>query len=321
MDTESTTDVEDLPPERDESAEIAAEDARTMQLTGTWVPAAGALAAVCVFFAAVAHDTTSAMSAVIIAICVLLTSVVQLAKLMPAVAPLAVLAVMVVSEKAKGHLRDAVLLAVAGAVAAGCAAMIARRQHNLRTALTDAADAARRRQVRDAVNDALAQRRRANYVEREFVRAQRYGREVTVAVAAIDNLDLLLRERGPDATMDVLVKLGELFSADSRLPDGGLSDELKLVFVLPETPLQGGRVVAERVRLGFQALRLRGADDVPFTVSIGVASYPADGQRAAEITEAAHDALRRAIAAGGNRTMLSRSLAGMPPGWSGRTGS
>ena len=172
------------------------------------------------------------------------------------------------------------------------------------------------RSIGSRVEEALAHRRRDRYVEREIIRAQRYGREVTVAFASIDNLHILRTQQGPEATETALASLGELFSEDSRLPDGGIGDDLHLVFVLPETPLLGGRVVAERVRLGFSALQVPGADGIPLTVSIGVASFPTDGQRSGEIIEAAAQALERAQSRGGNRTILSRSPAGTPAGWS-----
>jgi diguanylate cyclase (GGDEF)-like protein len=209
------------------------------------------------------------------------------------------------------------VLAACSLLAAGAAATLRDRIEHLRSRVNELAEKAEARAIRDAVEEALTHRRADNYVDREIVRAHRYGREVTVAIASIDNLQLVRQRSGPTAAREALARLGGLFSDDSRLPDGGVGEDLDLVFVLPETPLLGGRVVAERVRLGFQSLQLRGADDVPLTVSVGVATYPADGQRSDGVLDAARSALARAQSRGGNRTMLSRSPAGTPAGWSG----
>ena len=83
-----------------------------------------------------------------------------------------------------------------------------------------------------------------------------------------------------------LATLGELLaSADTRLPDGGVSDELRLIFVLPETPLLGGR--GERARLAFQAMRTEGANGIPLTASFGIAAYPVDGSTDLDLLAAA----------------------------------
>jgi diguanylate cyclase (GGDEF)-like protein len=172
------------------------------------------------------------------------------------------------------------------------------------------------RSIRDAVEEALASSRGRNYVEREINRAQRYDREVTIAIAEVDNFELLRQRNGDEAALDALAKLGKLLADDTRLPDGGIADDLRLIFVFPETPLLGARIAAERVRLAYQEMRLTGADGIPVTTSIGVSSFPADGKRASEVIEAAKTALGRAAALGGNRSVLSHSPEGAPAGWS-----
>lgn len=172
------------------------------------------------------------------------------------------------------------------------------------------------RAVDGAINDSLLDERRKDSLEREFTRAQRYARELSLVVASIDNLELLRARRGEPAVQDALVRLGELFAADTRLPDAGLWAGERLLFMLPETPLLGARVVAERARLKWRALEILGADDVPLTISIGLATYPGDGQRAEDVFDAAEEACDRAVERGGDRTILSRSPSGTPTGWS-----
>ena len=86
---------------------------------------------------------------------------------------------------------------------------------------------------------------------------------------------------------------------------------------LPETGPEGGRIVAERIRLRIDATRpeLEPGRVVGVSVSIGISTYPADGTDTVELEAAAERALARAQELGGNRTVLFSVPAGAPRGW------
>jgi diguanylate cyclase (GGDEF)-like protein len=83
----------------------------------------------------------------------------------------------------------------------------------------------------------------------------------------------------------------------------------EFVIVLPETPPDGARVVADKIA-GVIRNRPFVDDDgtgVPLTVSIGVASFPEDGSTADELVRAADLAMYRAKETGRDRVETSRS--------------
>lgn len=80
--------------------------------------------------------------------------------------------------------------------------------------------------------------------------------------------------------------------------------------VLPETDAEGARTLAERIRLRIDSTRPD--PDSGISVSIGVASFPADGSDDIELSAAAVQALERAAELGGNRTVLYSLPEGAP---------
>ncbi len=147
-------------------------------------------------------------------------------------------------------------------------------------------------------------------LEDEVGRARRAGCSLSLLAIQPDQLGLTEREDFP-ASLSALV-------------DGTIDSQLRAVgsaagrsvrcfeLALPKITIDGARPIAEQIRLliGSSPGAPRGT-----TVSIGVATYPADGADAAALAEAADRALRRAAELGGNRTVLCSLPAGAPPGW------
>lgn len=205
-------------------------------------------------------------------------------------------------------------IAIAGCIAAR---MVRGRIDEQRRVLADLTVRLERRTIQQEVEEELSSGRGRNYVEREIARARRYNREVSVAIAEIDNLELLRAQMGASAVSKVLREFGRLIAEDTRLPDGGINDDLRFIYTFPETGMLGARIAMERLRLLFRQQKYMGADGLPLTVSIGLAAFPGDGQRGSDILEAAERAVQRAGAVGGNRTILSHAPEGAPVGWSG----
>ncbi len=101
---------------------------------------------------------------------------------------------------------------------------------------------------------------RSRYIQtlrQETQRAQRYGQELSVVIVDVDNFTSLNARYGQNAGDQVLKRVAALLGRISRDVDflariGG--DEFGVI--LPETNHGGGRVFAERVRAGLEALRV-----------------------------------------------------------------
>jgi diguanylate cyclase (GGDEF)-like protein len=139
----------------------------------------------------------------------------------------------------------------------------------------------------------------------EIDRATRYGRPLALLVLDLDFLREVNNRYGHLAGDAVLAGIGDVLRAELRSTDiaarfGGE----EFCVILPETPGQRALVLAERIRhrVAEQAFEC-GRDRVPVhvTVSIGVASFPADAGVDHELIAAADGALYAAKARGRNR--------------------
>ena len=139
--------------------------------------------------------------------------------------------------------------------------------------------------------------------DRLFGQAQRYTRAASVMMIDSDNLKAVNDAHGHEAGNRLLRSLAERIRAELRYTDvparyGG--DEF--VVLLPETPAAGAVDVAERIRDSMSAKPLLfDGKTVPCTVSIGVASFPEDGQSMDAIVGRADRAMYKAKNGGRNR--------------------
>ncbi|MNY61844.1 response regulator PleD [compost metagenome] len=75
--------------------------------------------------------------------------------------------------------------------------------------------------------------------------------------------------------------------------------------LMPATDIDGAQTFGERFRMVVESAFSQNAAAPGLTVSVGVATYPLPGlEDAQQLVEAADSALHRAIAEGGNRTVL-----------------
>jgi diguanylate cyclase (GGDEF)-like protein len=143
-------------------------------------------------------------------------------------------------------------------------------------------------------------------LRREVERASRFGRTLTVLVLDLDHFKEVNDTYGHAAGDTVLgefarrIRIG-LREVDVAFRQGGE----EFVVLLPETDAYGGAIVAERLGAAVrdQPVRVDGRgsghpEDVPVTVSIGVAVYPEHGTTAQQVLDAADDALYVAKRAG-----------------------
>ena len=130
--------------------------------------------------------------------------------------------------------------------------------------------------------------------------AKREGRPLSVIVGDLDGFKLVNDRLGHQAGDDALRRVARELSTWKRRSDltarvGG--EEFALL--LPGASEEGAFTLADRVRLGVQ--EVFAADEVPLTISFGIAAFPEHGEDAEALTLAADQALYAAKEMGRNR--------------------
>jgi diguanylate cyclase (GGDEF)-like protein/PAS domain S-box-containing protein len=167
-----------------------------------------------------------------------------------------------------------------------------------------------------ALHDGLTGLYNRRYLEdvfcRELYRAERSGKPVSVVMIDIDNFKRFNDQHGHDAGDFVLSAVARAISNNVRPSDiacryGGE----ELAIVLPETDLEGARDRAEHMRRAIQETNLTHAGQtLPApTASFGVAVYPGDGAKPADLLKAADQALYRAKQQGRDRVCVAEKSA------------
>ncbi|MEN8149722.1 MAG: sensor domain-containing diguanylate cyclase [Planctomycetota bacterium] len=159
------------------------------------------------------------------------------------------------------------------------------------------------------------------YLDREFRRALRYKRPLTLAILDLDHFKAFNDLNGHEAGNRALKKIGEILRASFRNTDiacryGGE----EFAVILPETDKGAGFVpdhegdsigafrFLERVRASIEEEKFENEERLPtgkLTISGGVASYPADAETVEDLLEAADKSLYLAKAEGKNRVYLA----------------
>lgn len=151
----------------------------------------------------------------------------------------------------------------------------------------------------------LANRRHfSEELERELQRTRRHARPLTVIVCDLDDFKGVNDTYGHQAGDAVLRLVGEVFAECSRevdLPARFGGEEFAVV--LPDTGLEAGLAVAERLRLAIA--RRSAAAGPPITISLGVACTAQVGRSSDALYRAADDALYAAKDAGRDRTVAA----------------
>jgi diguanylate cyclase (GGDEF)-like protein len=150
----------------------------------------------------------------------------------------------------------------------------------------------------------------------ELVTSQRAVRPVSLLLVDVDGFARVNAAYGRAAGDEALSLVARLVKSAVRREDvlARLSGE-EFGVVARETPLSAGRALGERIRKAVERGRLSVAgEELALTVSVGVvgidslATY-APGRTEARALELAESALRRALAAGGNRVEAEGPLA------------
>jgi diguanylate cyclase (GGDEF)-like protein len=145
-------------------------------------------------------------------------------------------------------------------------------------------------------------------LDSEIRRSRRYRWPVTVLMLDLDHFKAVNDSFGHMLGDIVLARVGGIVrhavrDADAACRVGGE----EFAVVLPETAREGGYAVAERIRRRVEHA-FRGAtvdgNDIPMTVSAGLAIFPEDALHAEELIARADEALYAAKHAGRNRVCV-----------------
>ena len=144
-------------------------------------------------------------------------------------------------------------------------------------------------------------------VSREWERADRYAREVSVVMMDLDHFKRSNDVHGHVSGDETLRQMAQILQDSARAADltaryGG--DEFAVI--LPETSEEGAFAFGEKIRQRVEADRI-GPEGKPVSISVGVATYPGDGESSADLVRAADRELYRAKQAGRNRVCSKNS--------------
>ncbi|MBM4356304.1 MAG: GGDEF domain-containing protein, partial [Deltaproteobacteria bacterium] len=132
------------------------------------------------------------------------------------------------------------------------------------------------------------------FMEREFGRARRTGRAISLILAGIDGFGRLCRNEGQLFADNLVRRLGQAFKSNCRDYDivARFGNE-EFALLAPETPRQGAQILVQRLNDAVTRLPACGPEQV--SCSFGLAAFPEDGSAPDELLECAARALRPAL--------------------------
>ncbi|MBL8840143.1 MAG: diguanylate cyclase [Planctomycetes bacterium] len=129
-------------------------------------------------------------------------------------------------------------------------------------------------------------------VEEECKRASRYGQPLALLAAEVVGYDQLVEKHGRATGDEALLEVAGVFLCESRDVDvAGRAAPARFQLLLPNTPADGARVVAQRILESLAGRTIvAGEREVAVTVRMGLALHPGRNKLSAEELVAAADA-------------------------------
>jgi diguanylate cyclase (GGDEF)-like protein len=147
-------------------------------------------------------------------------------------------------------------------------------------------------------------------LDEHLAQAQRYGKKASLLLCDIDHFKAVNDTYGHPAGDHVLRGVARTLAREARATDvvaryGGE----EFAVVMPETDAQGALVIAERIRERIAALVFE-TEQGPLrvTLSLGIATFPEDGEKKSELVERADGCLYHAKRHGRNRSVSAAAL-------------
>jgi diguanylate cyclase (GGDEF)-like protein/putative nucleotidyltransferase with HDIG domain len=203
------------------------------------------------------------------------------------------------------HALELWLMTLATLAAAGV--LLTTLRHRLDDMIRHLANAART----DALTGLLNRRGLEETFELELERARRGERSLGVLVGDLDNFKQINDRFGHQAGDLALARASSILAHRKRRIDtiARLGGE-EFALIVPDADDHSAYMLAERLRTGLR--EAFATDEVPVTISFGVASFPAHGDSHMALLGAADDALYAAKELGRDRTVIySREVVGI----------
>jgi len=149
-------------------------------------------------------------------------------------------------------------------------------------------------------------------LSQEVERALRFSRALSVLVIDIDHFKQINDRCGHQRGDAILAELANRAVSETRAQVDTVAryGGEEFVLILPETPLEGGLVVAEKIRDKIASIPFGapGEEPITVTVSIGVGVFPKHGTKPQMLIRAADQALYEAKGRGRNRVVSADEL-------------
>jgi diguanylate cyclase (GGDEF)-like protein len=148
-------------------------------------------------------------------------------------------------------------------------------------------------------------------LDKDIQMAKRLNQPLSLIMLDLDRFKHLNDTAGHDAGDEALRLLADCFRQEIRGVDSAArfgGDEFALI--LPQAQPEGARLVAERLRLRIEQIKIPEFGNL--TTSIGIATFPLHATSRIELFRAADDALYTAKRAGRNRVVLAETPAEAP---------
>jgi diguanylate cyclase (GGDEF)-like protein len=145
----------------------------------------------------------------------------------------------------------------------------------------------------------------------EVERAIRFNRSLSLLVIDIDHFKQINDRYGHQRGDAILAELANRVVTETRAQVDTVAryGGEEFVLLLPETPIEGGRVVAEKIRESIASKPFGSEGEaISVTVSIGLACFPQHGSTAQTLLRAADQALYEAKGRGRNVVVSADEL-------------
>jgi diguanylate cyclase (GGDEF)-like protein len=177
----------------------------------------------------------------------------------------------------------------------------------------DLHDTVQRQAITDELTGLSNIRELHGTLDREFERRRRFETPLGFLLLDIDDFKQINDTYGHQQGDEVLMALGQLMRDLSRdIDEPARYGGEELAVVLPQTDIDGAELLAERMRVAIEGLRVPrfdGNGEIGVTASFGVAAVPTTAADKASLIAAADAALYRAKRAGKNRVERASPVA------------